>query len=187
MSEEQKDEYKEGHLDKELTLEEILNKVSNEVRRENQSILEKLRPIVAEKSGSLFFLSSFYFKTPKRIREKIEITPHLKFYYKRRLPVIYPSYYFIEVSKEDILNKARELGISDEMIENIFESKDEKSVLIRYLLMSLAGYEKIKQNPKIFEELSSVVADISTISWDTKESLERFLRMRARKRLDEVS
>jgi len=174
-----------------INLSEVLKLVSKEVEKENQSIIGKLNPYVSKASKNTVSLKKLYFRDTPELSDDMSVGVGFYFIDKTSAytsnDIDFRPDYVIKLSKEDIFKSARKLGIPKEVVEYIFKDISEyislsnmKSYMIASGLVDLACYEKIKQNPKIFEDISKIVATKS-------EELKNIIIERAKKKLEEVS
>jgi len=157
---------------------ETLSKVDKEEDKERKLIVEKIRDeIIKRKIPSLGVLD-FDLMISHSTNDKVFLEPEVDF----RANVSYP-YYMIEVSNDEVLRKAKELGVPEKFVD---KNHPEFSPIIHLHVTRLVGYEKLKNNPSIFEFVfNTVVSD--------GEKLKRFIdfiwksKLRARGKLEEVS
>jgi len=145
----------------------------------------ELKPYLWKKTDYLLTLSGFGAGVGKPVDDKIKGIFGMNFIDRSSKKEIFTPNIPIEIDKKDVIEKAKELGIPDDIIDKMLKGDPRPSFdwYLHRLLTNIANMviaEKFRENPKFFEEMYERVASVS-------DDIKELMKSRAKKKLEEVS
>jgi len=153
---------------------EILKKLSDEEVYKRFGIAYKVGLEYAKRGGKTASKISIHdFRISYFVGDdgKIHFTPYVSFC------VTEPVSYDFFVSEEDVLKKAKEFGVPEKLLDINYPGHD---FIIRTSVVHITGYEKMKIEPRILEDVVEAILNRA-------KELSSLIEGRSKAKLEEVS